>query len=37
MHHDQPHGRTPTYQGRALPRPEDEVVDQGLASTSARC
>ena len=31
MHHDQPHGRTPTYQGRALPRPEDEVVDQGLA------
>ena len=31
MHHDQPHGSTPTYQGRALPRPEDEVVDQGLA------
>ena len=30
MHH-QPHDRTPTYQGRALPRPEDEVVDQGLA------
>jgi len=30
MHHDQPRGRTPTYQGRVLPRPEDEVVDQGL-------
>ena len=30
MHH-QPHDRTLTYQGRALPRPEDEVVDQGLA------
>ena len=30
MHH-QPHDRTLTYQGRALPRPGDEVVDQGLA------
>jgi hypothetical protein len=31
MHH-QPHDRTLTYQGRgALPRPGDEVADQGLA------
>jgi protocatechuate 3,4-dioxygenase beta subunit len=24
------HARTPTYEGRTLPRPEDELVDQGL-------
>ena len=22
--------RTPTYEGRALPRPDEELVDQGL-------
>jgi len=26
-----PSGPEPTYEGRALPRPDDEVVDQGLA------
>jgi protocatechuate 3,4-dioxygenase beta subunit len=31
MHHDQPHSGAPTYQGRRLSRPDDEVVDQGLA------
>ncbi|MFX4271916.1 intradiol ring-cleavage dioxygenase [Propionibacteriaceae bacterium Y1685] len=25
------HSRTPTYEGRPLPRPDDEVQDQGLA------
>jgi hypothetical protein len=31
MHHDQPLNGRPTYQGRQLPRPDDEVVAQGLA------
>ncbi len=26
----QPHRPTPTYEGRALPRPDEELVDQGL-------
>lgn len=26
-----------TYEGRRLPRPHDEVMDQGLGSTSAPC
>ena len=30
MRHVQGHDRVPTYQGRPLARPEDEVVDQGL-------
>jgi len=30
MHQDQP-GRAPTYQGRPLARPDEEIVDQGLS------
>jgi protocatechuate 3,4-dioxygenase beta subunit len=30
MAHDRPLDTVPTYQGRPLPRPEEEVVDQGL-------
>lgn len=28
------HDQRPTYQGRPLPRPHEEIVDQGLGSTS---
>ncbi|MGH3318049.1 MAG: intradiol ring-cleavage dioxygenase [Nocardioidaceae bacterium] len=30
MRHGQEHDRVPTYEGRPLARPEEEVVDQGL-------